>query len=75
MKSFNALPPLVYACVRWIAGGCVIDLFVQELGYPSSSLSSAMVTGNSANTDNSPVPHQSLLYTPVSGLEGCLIHS
>ena len=36
------------------AGGCVIDLFVQ--GWASTSSLLCLVTGNSANTDNSPVP-------------------
>ena len=49
-----ALPPLAYTCMCAVnAGGCVIDLFVQ--GWASTSSLLCSVTGNNANTDNSPV--------------------
>ena len=48
-------PPSTCVCMCAVnAGGCVIDLFVQ--GWASTSSLLCLVTGNSANTDNSPVP-------------------
>ena len=48
-------PPSTCACMCAVnAGGCVIDLFVQGCSSTSSLL--CLVTGNGANTDNSPVP-------------------
>ena len=48
-------PPSTCVCMCAVnAGGCVIDLFVQ--GWASTSSLLCLVTGNSAKTDNSPVP-------------------
>ena len=48
-------PPSTCVCMCAVnAGGCVFDLFVQ--GWASTSSLLCLVTGNSANTDNSPVP-------------------
>ena len=48
-------PPSTCVCMCAVnAGGCVIDLFVQ--GWASTSSLLCLVTGNSANTDNSPAP-------------------
>ena len=48
-------PPSTCVCMCAVnAGGCVIDLFVQ--GWASTSSLLCLVTGNSANTDTSPVP-------------------
>ena len=48
-------PPSTCVCMCAVnAGRCVIDLFVQ--GWTSTSCLLCLVTGNSANTDNSPVP-------------------
>ena len=58
-------PPSTCVCMCAVnAGGCVIDLFVQGCASTSSLL--CLVTGNNANTDNSPLatspfcipPHQ-----------------
>ena len=47
-------PPSTCLCMCAVnAGGCVIDLFVH--GWTSTSSLLCLVTGNSANTDNSPV--------------------
>ena len=47
-------PPSTCVCMCAVnAGGCVIDLFVQ--GWASTSSLLCLVTGNNANTDNSPV--------------------
>ena len=60
----------MHVCAAVNAGGCVIDLFVQ--GWASTSSLLCLVTGNSANTDNSPVPTSPFcIPRPVSGLEGC----
>ena len=48
-------PPSTCVCMCAVnTGGCVIDLFVQ--GWASTSSLLCLVKGNSANTDNSPVP-------------------
>ena len=47
-------PPSTCVCMCAVnAGGCVIDLLVQ--GWASTSSLLCLVTGNNANTDNSPV--------------------
>ena len=49
------------------AGGCVINLLVQ--GWASTSSLLCLVTGNDANTDNSPVPTSPIYKcTPVSAM-------
>ena len=57
-------PPSTCVCMYVVsAGGCVIDLLVQ--GWASTSSLSCLVTGNSANTDNSPAPPVPFVYPRI----------
>ena len=63
-------PPSTCVCMCAVnAGGCVIDLFVQ--GWASTSSLLCLVTGNSANTDNSPVPTSPFCIPPYQAWRGC----
>ena len=57
-------PPSTCVCMCAVnAGGCVIDPFVQ--GWASTSSLLCLVTVNSANTDNSPVPPVPFVYPRI----------
>ena len=59
----------LFTCVCMCAvnsGGCVIDLLVQ--GWASTSALLCLVTGNNANTDNSPVPSSPFCIPPYLSL-------
>ena len=57
-------PPIT--CVCMCAGGYVTSLLVQDS--VSTRFLLCLVTGNNANTDNSPISTSPLLYSSVSGM-------